>query len=59
MVSALVADRNKTNNGSAPVNFQMRHALTCIGFKASGNGQQIIKIEIQGVKINGHLDNQC
>lgn len=55
MVSALVADRNKTNNGSAPVNFQMRHALTCIGFKASGNGQQIIKLEIQGVKIDGIL----
>ena len=55
MVAALVADRNKTNNGSAPVNFQMRHALTCIGFKASGNGQQITKLEIQGVKTNGIL----
>ncbi|MFR4025587.1 MAG: fimbrillin family protein [Alistipes indistinctus] len=59
MVAALVADRNKTNNGSAPVNFQMRHALTCIGFKASGNGQQITKLEIQGGYDRRHLDNQC
>ncbi|WP_298648807.1 fimbrillin family protein [uncultured Proteiniphilum sp.] len=55
MVSALLQDRNKTNNGSSPVNFQMRHALTCIGFKASGNGEKIEKITVSGVKRSGEL----
>lgn len=55
MVSALLQDRNKTNNGSSPVNFQQRHALTCIGFKASGNGEKIEKITVKGVKKSGVL----
>ena len=55
MVSALLQDRNKTNNGSSPVNFQQRHALTCIGFKASGNGEKIGKITVTGVKKSGVL----
>lgn len=55
MVSALLQDRNKTNNGSSSVNFQMRHALTCIGFKASGNGEKIEKITVKGVKTSGIL----
>ena len=55
MVSALLQDRNKTNNGSSSVNFQMRHALTCIGFKASGNGEKIEKIAVKGVKKSGKL----
>lgn len=55
MVSALLQDRNKTNNGSSPVNFQQRHALTCIGFKASGNGEKIEKITVAGVKKSGIL----
>jgi len=55
MVSALLQDRNVTNNGSSSVNFQMRHALTCIGFKASGNGEQIEKITVKGVKRSGRL----
>lgn len=55
MVSALLQDRNKTNNGSSSVNFQMRHALTCIGFKASGNGEKIEKITVKGVKKSGRL----
>ena len=55
MVSALLQDRNKTNNGSSPVNFQMKHALTCVGFKASGNGEKIEKITVSGVKRSGVL----
>ena len=55
MVSALLQDRNVTNNGSSSVNFQMRHALTCIGFKASGNGEKIEKITVKGVKKSGKL----
>lgn len=55
MVSALLKDRNRVNNGSSPVNFQLRHALTCIGFKASGNGEQITKITAKGVKTSGVL----
>lgn len=54
MVSALRADLNKSQ-GSSPVNFQMRHALTCIGFKASGAGEQINKIKVTGVKTTGTL----
>lgn len=53
MASALLNDLNKTNND--PVNFQMRHALTCIGFKASGNGERITKITAKGVKTSGTL----
>ena len=48
MASALLNDLNKTNND--PVNFQMRHVLTCIGFKASGDGERITKITAKGVK---------
>lgn len=55
MVSALLKDLNKVNPGSSPVNFQMRHALTCIGFKASGNGERITKITAKGVKTSGVL----
>ncbi|MCD7939441.1 MAG: fimbrillin family protein [Bacteroides intestinalis] len=53
MASALLNDLNKTNIG--PVNFQMRHALTCIGFKASGNGERITKITAKSVKTSGTL----
>lgn len=55
MVSSLLQDRNKTNNGSSAVNFQMRHVLTCIGFKASGNGEKIEKITVNGIKTSGKL----
>ena len=55
MVSALLPDLNKTTNASSPVNFQMKHALTSIGFKASGNGEKIEKITVKGVKTSGTL----
>lgn len=55
MVSAMITDRNQSNNGGSPVTFQMKHALTCIGFKASGNGEQINKIQITGVRTSGTL----
>lgn len=53
MISALRTDLNKSQ-GSSPVNFQMRHALTSIGFKAVGQGK-ITKIEVQGAKTSGTL----
>lgn len=55
MVSAVAADRNQGNNGTAPVSFQMRHTLACIGFKASGNGEQITLIKVTGIKTSGTL----
>lgn len=55
MVSALVQDRNQSNNGTAPVTFQMKHALACIGFKATGNGEEITLIKVTGVKTSGIL----
>lgn len=55
MVSALKTDLNKTTNGSIPVNFQLRHALACIGFKATGNGEKITKIKVTGVKTTGTM----
>lgn len=55
MVSALLKDRNRINNGSTPVNFEMRHVLTCIGFKASGNGERITKITAKNVRTYGML----
>jgi hypothetical protein len=55
MVSALVTDRNQSNNGAAPVTFQMKHALACIGFKATGNGEEITLIKVTGVKTSGIL----
>lgn len=59
MVSSLRQDLNKTTNGSTPVNFQMKHALTCIGFKATGNGEQITKIKVTDVKANGVLSTDA
>ena len=54
MVSALRQDLNKSQ-GTSPVNFQMRHALACIGFKATGNGEEITLIKVTGVKTSGIL----
>ena len=57
MVSALRTDLNKSQ-GSSPVNLQMRHTLTSIGFKAVGQGK-ITKIEVQGAKTSGTLATQA
>ena len=54
MVSALKNDLNKTT-GSPVVSFAMGHALTSIGFKASGAGEEITGIKITDVITSGAL----
>jgi len=54
MVSALKKDLNKTT-GSPVVSFAMNHALTSIGFKATGNGEVITSIKITGIRTSGTL----
>jgi len=38
-----------------PVPLQMEHALTCIGFKIAGSGEEIIDISIEGVSMTATL----
>ena len=38
-----------------PVDLQMEHALTCVGFKLAGEGQKIKGIAIKGVSMTGTL----
>lgn len=40
---------NKSDNGNGNINFNLRHALTCVGFNASGSGERITGIKISGV----------
>ena len=54
MVSALRNDLNKVS-GSPVVSFAMNHALTSIGFKASGQGESFTTIKISGVSTSGTL----
>ena len=48
-------DLNKSNNSTGGVNMQLTHALTCVGFKASGEGERIIKIKVSGIVGTGTL----
>lgn len=48
-------DRNISNNGTAPVKFMLKHALTCIGFRIQGSGEKITGLSIQGIKTSGTL----
>ena len=54
MVSVLKNDLNKTT-GSPVVSFAMSHALTSVGFKAAGNGEEITGIKITEVHTSGTL----
>lgn len=38
-----------------PVNLQMEHALTCVGFQVSGEGEKVTGISISGVRMKGTL----
>ena len=38
-----------------PVNMQMKHALTAIGFEMSGDGETVVGIDISGVSTTGKL----
>ena len=54
MVSALKNDLNKVS-GSPVVSFTMNHTLTSVGFKASGQGEEITGIKITDVITSGVL----
>lgn len=49
-------DLNKSNNGTNGVNMQLAHALTCVGFKATGEGERITGIKVSGVVGTGSLE---
>lgn len=52
MVSVIQRNIRKT---PAPVSLSMQHALTSVGFKLIGAGQQVSKITVKGVKSTGTL----
>ena len=54
MVAALKNDLNKVS-GSPIVSFSMDHTLTSVGFKASGQGEEIAGIKITDVITSGIL----
>ena len=54
MVATLKKDLNKVS-GSPVVSFELKHALTGIGFKASGQGEEITGIKITDVITSGVL----
>lgn len=47
-------DLNRTNSTSG-VDVQLQHALTCVDFKATGNGERIIGVKLSGVVGVGQL----
>lgn len=49
-------DLNKSSNGTGGVNMLLTHALTCIGFKATGEGERVIGIKVSGVVGTGSLE---
>lgn len=46
---------NGSANGNSAVNMQLTHALTCVGFKATGSGESISHIKISGVVGKGTI----
>lgn len=40
---------NRQNNGVSGVNMELAHALTCVGFNATGEGERIIGVKVSGV----------
>ena len=48
-------DLNRQSNGSGGVNMDLNHALTCIGLKATGEGERIIEAKITGIVGKGSL----
>ena len=49
-----LTDLNRISN-SAGVDIPLQHALTCIDFKATGEGERIIGVKLSGVVGNGSL----
>lgn len=47
-------DLNKYTSTNG-VNMQLTHALTCIGFKATGEGERVIGIKVSGIVGSGSL----
>ena len=48
-------DLNLSNSADIGVNMVLSHALTCVGFKAVGNGEHITKVKVSGVVGTGSL----
>lgn len=46
---------NGTTNGNTAVNMQLSHALTCVAFKATGQGEAITKVKISGIVGKGSI----
>lgn len=46
---------NRSANGNSAVDMQLTHALTCVGFKAIGNGESISSIKISGIVGKGSI----
>ena len=52
----MVATARKNNHPTGhPVNMQLKHALTAIGFELMGNGETVVDISISGVSVSGKL----
>lgn len=55
MVSIMLKNVKRT---LSPISLSMQHALTSVGFKLIGAGQQVSKITVKGVKSTGTLSMQ-
>ena len=47
---------NRSTDGKNAVNMQLTHALSCIGIKATGNGESISNIKISGIVGKGTIN---
>ena len=56
IVVAAVVDRTRAADAETGVRFDLSHSLTCVGVKASGNGQRIVRAEVSGVSGSGSLE---
>lgn len=50
-----LSDLNRTDNATAGVDVPLQHALTCVDFKATGEGERIIGIKLSGVVGKGSI----
>lgn len=46
---------NRQDNGTSGVNMELAHALTCVGFNATGTGERITGVKVSGVIGTGSL----
>lgn len=46
---------NRQTNGANSVNMELAHALTCVGFHATGEGERIVGIKVSGIIGSGTI----